>query len=78
MKVCRIRKTEALAKSQEPKHIKDSRKDSQRSVEISYSRKNGVKEDLGRKFQLKKTTKKQQHHVYEPNAGKLRKMTGKS
>lgn len=65
---------EALAKSQEPKHIKDSRKDSQRSVEISYSRKNGVKEDLGRKFQLKKNT----HHVYEPNAGKLRKMTRQS
>lgn len=71
-----MRKVEAITKSEKLKYIKDSRKDSQRSLKISYSQGEWYQGRLREKVSTIIVKKKS--HLYESNAGKLRKMARKS
>lgn len=73
MKVCRIRKGETLAKSQEPVFMKDSRWEGLLGKsEISYFWGVGCQEKLRVKVSILKS------HLYEPSSGKLSKIARKS
>lgn len=70
-----MRKVEAITKSEKLKYIKDSRKDSERSLKISYSQGEWYQ---GRLREKVSTIIVKKSHLYESNAGKLRKMARKS